>query len=282
MTSDRYALLDVYQIRADDHPVVSRAFSEMSVGAERDLLAVGPLPVLDAAAYTAFFWSPRTPGTLNVHLFDVVDAIRDARLPVIGSFQSELEDTWRRTIISAGQQVITCPSRDIFNMRLPVIEILNEERAMVITPRSFALRKPSAAMRKERDELIAAIAEQVFIAHAPPRSAMELLARHLLARGKPVFVLNAPENAELLVLGAKGVSAEDVAAGVMAMPHTPAPGNHRLSQPKGMPSANAQFARAHSWCRIDAAEQLSEYDVRPTPPAGFLGSSRELGDSHWC
>ena len=166
-----------------------------------------------------------------------------------------------------------CPARDIFNVNLPVLEI-GANRAMVITPRSFALRKPGTVMQGERDELIAAIARQVFIAHAPPRSKLESLARRLLARGKPVLVLNAPENANLLVLGAKGVSVEDVAAGAMTMRHTPSPGNERLKQPPGMPSANAEFARGNPWRRIDAAEQLRKYDVQP------MGSSKRLGESH--
>ena len=262
MANDPYSLLDVYLLHAGDHPVLSQAASELPETAERTFLLAGPLPVLDDEAYTAFFWSPKTPGMVSLQLFDVVDAMRDARLPIVGSFQSEQEKRWMETIVSAGQPLIFCPARDIFNMSMPVIEMVDEERAIVLTPRSFPLRKPNSAMREERDEVVAAIAEQVFIAHAPPKSTLESLARRLLARRKPVFVLNVPENAELLALGAIGVSAEDVAGGSMNRSHVSAPGNRRMMQPRGVPSANAYYARDRIQRRVDSETQLRALEAR--------------------
>ena len=141
-------------------------------------------------------------------------------------------------------------------MNLPFVEMWMEKRAIVVTPRSFAIRKPNAAMREERDEVIAAIAEQVFIAHAPPKSKLESLARRLLARGKPVFVMNVAENAELLALGARGVNAEDVAGGMMNLPHTPALESRRIRQPRGVSSVVSQYPRTGSSKHVDAEAQL--------------------------
>lgn len=256
MTGDSFSLLDVYLLHAGDHPVLGRAFSELPDTAERVFLLAGPLQVLDAEAYTAFFWSPKTPTMVSLQLFDVVEAMREARLPIMGSFQSEREKGWMKTIADAGQPLILCPALDIFNMSLPFVEMWMEERAVVVTPRSFAIRKPNAAMREERDEIIAAIAEQVFIAYAPPTSNLESLARRLLTKGKPVFVVNVPENAELLALGARGVNAADVAGGIMNLPHTPSPESRRMRQPRGVSSVSSQYPRTGSSKHVDAELQL--------------------------
>ena len=214
------------------------------------------MQVLDAAAYTAFFWTPKTPAMVSLQLFDIVDAMHEARLPIIGSFQTQQETGWMKTVGRGGQPIVFCPALDIFNMNFPLDEMWFERRAIVVTPRSFAIRKPNAAMREERDEVIAALAEQVFIAHAPPKSKLESLARRLLSKGKPVFLVNVPENAELLALGAKGVSAEDVAGGVMNLPHTPSPESRRMGQPRGVSSVTSQYPRTGISKHVDAALQL--------------------------
>ena len=103
MSEDPYTLLDVYLLHAGDHPVLGRAVSELPDTAERVFLLAGPLQTLDAAAYTAFFWSPKTPGMVSVQLYDIVDAMHEVRLPIIGSFQSQRETEWMETIARSGQ-----------------------------------------------------------------------------------------------------------------------------------------------------------------------------------
>jgi hypothetical protein len=49
-----------------------------------------------------------------------------------------------------------------------------------------------------------------FVSHAAPGGKTEALCREILAMGKPLFTVDAPENANLLAQGAKALAVEDV------------------------------------------------------------------------
>ena len=53
------------------------------------------------------------------------------------------------------------------------------------------------------------LADRLLIAHAEKGGKTERLCKNALAHGKPVFVLDSPDNAHLLELGAVPVAAED-------------------------------------------------------------------------
>ena len=163
------------------------------------------------------------------------------------------------------QHMIACTSLDIFNMSMtspPLFGALFAgHRAMIISPARFAGQKRSnAAMTDQRDDLIAAIAKQVFIASAPPRTKMEAFARRLSEAGKPLLTIDRPENENLVELGARPVTPDEVAAGGINLPHRPARGNWRIRQPVGMQSQTSLHLREGINRRIDPQQELDQYE----------------------
>ena len=60
----------------------------------------------------------------------------------------------------------------------------------------------SNAEAREKDDLVANIAHQVFITHAAPGSKTEAFARKVAASGKPLLILYSPANTDLVEMGA--------------------------------------------------------------------------------
>ena len=159
---------------------------------------------------TALFCSQRCPGDLILKTYDLARAMRDAGLPVIGGFQTPMEKECLRLLLRGEQPVVVCPARGIDNMRIPRDwrPALDEDRLLVLSPFPSTRRRPTAGLAAQRNDLVAELAAQVFIAHAAPGSKTEAFARKLAASGKPLLTLNSPANANLVEMGALVVAQE--------------------------------------------------------------------------
>ena len=154
---------------------------------------------------TALFCSNRCPGDLILKTYDLARVIRDAGVPVIGGFQTPMERECLRLLLRGDQPVVVCPARGINNMRLPHDwrPALDKGRLLVLSPFPATARRPTAELAAQRNDLVALLAVQVFIAHAARGSKTESFARKLAATGKPLLTLGSPANANLLGLGAR-------------------------------------------------------------------------------
>ena len=66
-------------------------------------------------------------------------------------------------------------------------------------------RRPTAEVAERRNDLVANMAKQVFIAHAALGGRTEALARKLAAVGKPLLTLDNPANKNLVDMGSQRV-----------------------------------------------------------------------------
>lgn len=66
-------------------------------------------------------------------------------------------------------------------------------------------RRPSTEVSERRNDLVANLANQAFIAHAALGGRTEALARKLAAVGKPLLTLDNPANKNLVGKGRQGV-----------------------------------------------------------------------------
>ena len=137
--------------------------------------------------------------------------MRDAGIPVIGGFQTPMEKECLRLLLRGDQPVVVCPARGIENMRIPRDwrPALDNGRLLVLSPFPAAVRRPTAEIASHRNDLVADLAQQVFIAHAAPGSRTEAFARKLSAAGKPLLTLDSRANENLMTLGAKAVAPDD-------------------------------------------------------------------------
>ena len=163
----------------------------------------GNLRLLDEPL-TALFCSSRCPGDLILKTYDLARAMRDAGVPVIGGFQTPMERECLRLLLRGSQPVVVCPARGIDNMRVPRDwrTALDEDRLLVLSPFPASHRRPTAELAAQRNDLVADLAQRVFIAHAAPGSKTEAFARNLAATGKPLLTLDSLSNANLVEMGA--------------------------------------------------------------------------------
>lgn len=153
---------------------------------------------------TALFCSQRCPGDLILKTYDLSRAMRDAGVPVIGGFQTRMEKECLRLLLRGPQPVVVCPARGIQNMRVTRDwrPALDDGRLLFLSPFPATVRRPTAKLAAQRNDLVASLASRVFIAHAAPGSKTEALARKLAASQKPLLTLDSPANGNLVGIGA--------------------------------------------------------------------------------
>ena len=172
----------------------------------------GNLSLLDEQL-TALFCSNRCPGDLILKTYDLARAMRYAGVPVIGGFQTPMERECLRLLLRGEQPVVVCPARGIDNMRIPREwrPALDDGRLLVLSPFPATIRRPTAELAAQRNDLVADLAQRVFIAHAAPGGKTEAFARRRAASGKPLLTLDSPANGNLVEMGALVVSQEEFA-----------------------------------------------------------------------
>ena len=164
----------------------------------------GNLRLLDEPL-TALFCSNRCPGDLILKTYDLARALRDSGVPVIGGFQTPMERECLRLLLRGSQPVVVCPARGIDTMRIPRDwrPALDVGRLLVISPFPATHRRPTVALAAQRNDLVAALASQVFVTHAAHGGNTEAFARRLAESGKPLLTLKSPANGNLLGMGAQ-------------------------------------------------------------------------------
>ena len=163
----------------------------------------GNLSLLDEQL-TALFCSNRCPGDFILKTYDLARAMREAGVPVIGGFQTPMERECLRLLLRGKQSVVVCPARGINSMRAPRDwrTALDEDRLLALSPFPASHRRPTAELAAQRNDLVADLAQRVFIAHAAPGSKTEAFARNLAATGKPLLTLDSLSNANLVEMRA--------------------------------------------------------------------------------
>ena len=183
----------------------------VNVGLPPKVKSKGNISLLDESL-TALFCSNRCPGDLILKTYDFARAMRDAGVPAIGGFQTPMERECLRLLLRGEQPVVVCPARGIDNMRIPRDwrPAFEEGRLLVLSPFPATVRRTTAELAAQRNELVSALAQQVFIAHAAPGSKTEELAHKLAATGKPLLTLDSPANGNLVGIGATVLRPEEL------------------------------------------------------------------------
>ena len=153
---------------------------------------------------TALFCSNRCPGDLILKTYDLARAMRDAGVSIIGGFQTPMERKCLRLLLRGNQPVVVCPARGIDNMRIPRDwrSALDDGRLLVLSPFQPIVRRPTAELAAQRNDLVAELALQVFIAHAALGSKTEAFARKLANAGKSLLTLDSPANSNPIAVEA--------------------------------------------------------------------------------
>lgn len=171
--------------------------------APASIAALGNLEILQRKKL-ALFCSVKCPGDLILQTYDLVRALRDAGVTVISSFHSPMEKECLALLLRGTQPVVICPARSIERMRVPIAwkTPLEENHLLILSPFAAKQRRATTDLAEKRNEFVATLADEVFVAHAAPGSKTEQFCRALLHSGKSLLTLESDENANLLTLGA--------------------------------------------------------------------------------
>ena len=177
------------------------------------ITARGNLDILSNKARTpivALFCSIQCSSAIILQTYALARALRDAGVTVISGFHSPMEKECLILLLRGTQPVIVCPARSIEAMRLPADwkVALTQGRLLLLSPFEAKLRRATTGRARTRNELVAALADALLIAHATPGGKTERLCSDVLAWGKPLLTLESGENAGLLALGARPIRPE--------------------------------------------------------------------------
>ena len=193
---------------APDTPATLRRCAE--AGCAPAVALKGDPTILDRKLL-GFFCSVRCPGDVILKTYDLARALRSAEVTLIGGFQSPMEKEFLDLVLRGPSPVVVCPARGVGAMRIPKSwkKPLADGRLLLLSLFDDAIRRPTVAIASQRHAYVAALAERLLIAHAERGGKTEALCKDALAQGKPVFVLDSPDNAHLMELGATPIAAED-------------------------------------------------------------------------
>lgn len=137
---------------------------------------------------TALFCSKNCPGDAILAAMDQAQNWRDESRAVISGFHSPVEKECLNILLRGWQPVILCPARSIERMRIPKDwrPDIRSGRLLILSGTSPPQHRMTKALADARNLLVAALAEDAFVAYIAPGGKTANITDHL-ARWKIPF-----------------------------------------------------------------------------------------------
>lgn len=179
--------MNLIRVGPTDPRYPARLHERLGSDAPEELQLLGE-PGLLGQPKTALCCSIHCPGVAVNAAYDQAAKWRDAGRCVISGFHSPMEKECLRILLRGPQPLLICPARSLDRMRVPREwgESLHRGRLLVVSAFGAADKRTTAALAARRNELVVALADEVWIAHITPGGATERLVKRLAAWGMPV------------------------------------------------------------------------------------------------
>jgi predicted Rossmann fold nucleotide-binding protein DprA/Smf involved in DNA uptake len=183
---------------------------ELRCNGRPTITAVGNLDLLRLAPL-ALFCSIKCPGDVILRTYDLIRALRDAGVPMIGGFHSPMEKECLTLLLRGRQPIVVCPARSIEGLRIPPPwrEPLVEGRLLILSPFEKKDRRVTTETAQVRNLFVAALAGAILVAHAGEGSRTEEFVRRILSWDKRVYTVASCENETLLASGIRPIGSAD-------------------------------------------------------------------------
>lgn len=161
-------------IKSTDHDYPARLHERLGERTPKALSIIGDASRLFQPKKTALFCSVRCPSGKTVAAYDMARKLRDDGVAVISGFHSPVEKECLRILLKGNQPVIVCLARALGKIRLPLDwrEPVESGRLLLLS-RFEKSRRADKETARRRNELVAALADEVLIVHAEPGGAIE-------------------------------------------------------------------------------------------------------------
>ena len=201
----------ILEIRRCDAACLASLRQFLGPRAPERIFTLGNLDFLNRKPL-ALFCSVKCPGNLILKTYDLARELRDKATAVISGFHSPMEKECLALLLRGRQPVIWCPAKRLTckGLSKEYGDALAEGRLLMLSPFGEKIKRATEETAFFRNEVVAAMAERVFVAHAVQGSKTEALCRKVVEWQKPLLTFDAPENAALLKSGASAFNVQDV------------------------------------------------------------------------
>src|SRR3970282_105870 len=116
------------------------------------------------------FCSGRCPGDAILGAYDTARKFRDEGVTVVSGFHSPVEKECLRILLRGKQPIIVCLARALEKIRLPADwrRAVEAGRLLLISPFEKRPRRPTTGSAQLRNEIVAALSDEVLIIHPAP------------------------------------------------------------------------------------------------------------------
>ena len=179
-----------------------RLLAFLGANAPVRLTVLGNLDILQTKP-VALFCSVKCPGNLILQTYDLAQKWRDQGVTVISGFHSPMERECLNILLRSPHAVILCPARNLPRRIEPEFKRpLDEGRLLMLSAFPDSIKRATVETAHQRNRVVAALAERIFVAYAQPDSKTEFFCREVIAWGKPLLTHDGPTNQNLIALGA--------------------------------------------------------------------------------
>lgn len=166
-------------LRAGEAGYPAILLSRLGAAAPSSLSALGNLDLLSLPK-TALFCSARCPCSAILAAYDQAARWRDEGRCGISGFHSPVEKECLLVLLRGKQPIIICPARAL-PKRIPPEwrQPFAEGRLLILSAFPDAETRVTAALAERRNEIVAALADEVYFAHVTPGGEMERLSKRV-------------------------------------------------------------------------------------------------------
>ena len=145
-----------------------------------------------SSSLTAFLCSKEAPGSTILKAFDQAAAWRDAGCCIISGFHSPLERQCLDILLRGQQPIVMVLARSMPNLRLPPTQrkALEAGRLTVVSPFAAGEARATAELARQRNRVVAALAERVVFGFVSPGGNLAALRDELHGWGTPYTTLH--------------------------------------------------------------------------------------------
>jgi len=132
-------------------------------------------PDLIGRRKVGLFCSFRCPAEAILRAHEAAQKLRDRGTTVISGFHSPVEKECLRILLGGEQPIIICLARSLGKIRIPKKwrEALNADRLLILSPFENRPRRADTRSARRRNELVAALADEVLVIYATPGGQVE-------------------------------------------------------------------------------------------------------------
>ncbi len=198
------------QIQVSDEILPLKIQNRLIEAGHSQISAIGN-PAILQNPLVAFFCSTKCTGEAVLSTFEAVRNLRDAGVTLIGGFHSPMEMECLDLLLRGTQPIVVCPARSITKYRHPSAwkSPIEQNRLLVLSTFPPSQKSPTAKQCELRNELVAALADSIFVAHAAAGSRTEALCLRFAAT-KNTVQLERSANSRLQQAGVRSISAGQI------------------------------------------------------------------------